>query len=241
MPRYARRAAKRAAIDASKAAEREVERFTPQRDDDDRAGGAVSPLATMVDAENRERLRAAAARHPGRQRDAVAFEIDPTRQSSEIEVKPTGVGHRSSLYKATNRLREWLSEDGAQHARRTAPGPDRAAVRRRAAPSNLPAMPLEPPSAPSAGLVAPSTTTEEGTSRVQEGPTEVADPSTTAVQPWTSPVEPLKATATSLTTSTDRWTARGDRATMVAPPPGARWRASVNANDARNFRLRVAG
>lgn len=237
MPHYARKAAKLAAIDASKASEREAARFTPLRDDDAPAGRAVSPLATMIDAEDRERLRDAAASLPPRQRDAVAFEVDPARQSGEVEVKPTGKGHRSSLYKATNRLKEWLAGDGAQDMRDAAPDRGRAASRSRAAPSTAPPK-------PSTVLVDPLTRTKEGTIRAKEGSTGVVDPSTTTVdhltktvELLTSLVEPSTRTVDPLTRGVDRPTLTVHQATTVV---AQRFRASASAVIAENRAFRVA-
>ena len=105
MARYARRAAKRAANDASERRGREAERVESL--DDDRFGvvESLSPLDAMIDVEDRDRVREAASQLPRCQRDAIAFEIDPARQSSDVETRPPHKSHRSNLYKATKRLR----------------------------------------------------------------------------------------------------------------------------------------
>ncbi|QYO64948.1 sigma factor [Leptolyngbya sp. 7M] len=99
-----------------------------------------SPLDAMIDAEsqqqaadNRRRLHDAIPRLPRCQREAMALEIDPARQSSAIEAKPPGKSHRSNVYKATKSLKTLLAGDEAQDVRVAAPEPGCATSRHRPA------------------------------------------------------------------------------------------------------------
>jgi hypothetical protein len=240
MPNYARRAAKRAASDASKRRNREDTRFVPFEVSYELALESESPLDAMMNTENRQRFWEAVPRLPPCQRDSVVWELDLARQSGEIEAKPPAKSHRSNFYKATKTLMKLLASDNAQDVCVAALELGQATSRRRAASSTSPSEPSTVP-------VAPSTTTKQGTTRAQEGSTAAVDPSTTTIDPLavivgssTSLVEPPTTIAGHLTTSGDRSTASIDRTTAAAPQPRQRFRSLAGAAPAENRVFRVA-